>query len=130
MSAYVLPSASRSWIPAAREGFYDTTPHNTIRNVWTSPIDHHRVFSSPADAQRFGLADGEVVRVVSRRGAIETPIRFDPTLRPGLTFMTFHFQDDVATNIITIDATDPKSGTAEFKAAAIRIEKLSEPVIG
>ena len=45
-------------------------------------------------------------------------------LRPGLTFMTLHFQDDVATNLLTIDATDPKSGTAEFKATAIRIEKL------
>ena len=31
--------------------------------------------------------------------------------------MTLHFQDDVATNILTIDATDPKSGTAEFKAS-------------
>ena len=51
----------------------------------------------------------------------------DPSLRPGLTFMTLHFQDDVTTNILTIDATDPKSGTAEFKATAIRIEKL-EPV--
>ena len=38
--------------------------------------------------------------------------------------MTFHFQDDVAVNLLTIDATDPKSGTAEFKATAIRIEKL------
>ncbi len=35
-----------------------------------------------------------------------------------------HFQDDVATNILTIDAVDPKSGTAEFKASAIRIEKI------
>ena len=41
--------------------------------------------------------------------------------------MTLHFQDDVATNILTIDATDPKSGTAEFKATAIRIEKLEAP---
>jgi hypothetical protein len=32
----------------------------------------------------------------------------------------------VATNLLTIDATDPKSGTAEFKATAIRIEKLGE----
>ena len=32
--------------------------------------------------------------------------------------MTLHFPDDVETNILTIDATDPKSGTAEFKAAA------------
>jgi formate dehydrogenase major subunit len=80
----------------------------------------------PEDGLRWGVADGEVVRAVSRRGAIETPVRYDPTLRPGLAFMTFHYQDEVATNILTIDATDPKSGTAEFKAAAIRIEKLAE----
>ena len=32
--------------------------------------------------------------------------------------MTLHFPDEVATNLLTIDATDPKSGTAEFKATA------------
>lgn len=79
----------------------------------------------PDDGQRLGIADGELVRVVSRRGEVEVPARYDPILRPGLAFMTFHFQDDVATNLLTIDATDPKSGTAEFKAAAIRIEKLT-----
>jgi formate dehydrogenase major subunit len=52
-------------------------------------------------------------------------VRIDEGLRPGLTFMTPHFQDDVATNILTIDATDPRSGTAEFKAAAIRVERLA-----
>ena len=52
------------------------------------------------------------------------PVRIDPTLRPGLAFMTLHFPDQVATNVLTIDATDPKSGTAEFKASAIRIDKL------
>jgi formate dehydrogenase major subunit len=41
--------------------------------------------------------------------------------------MTLHFQDDVVTNNLTIDATDPKSGTAEFKATAIRVEKLGAP---
>jgi formate dehydrogenase major subunit len=46
-------------------------------------------------------------------------------LRAGLAFMTFHFPDDVDTNQLTIDATDPRSGTAEFKAAAIRVEKLA-----
>jgi len=83
---------------------------------------------SPEDAERFGLTDGERVRVVSRRGQVEVPIRIDQSLRPGLTFMTLHFQDDVATNLLTIDAVDPKSGTAEFKATAIRIEKLVAPV--
>ena len=76
----------------------------------------------------YGLADGEVVRVVSRRGQIEVGVRADPSLRPGLSFMTMHFQDDVAVNLLTIDATDTKSGTAEFKATAIRIEKLEAPV--
>jgi len=79
---------------------------------------------SPEDADRYGLRDGEVVRVRSRRGAVEVPVRRDEGLRPGLTFMTLHFPDDVATNLLTIDATDPKSGTAEFKATAIRIERL------
>jgi formate dehydrogenase major subunit len=64
------------------------------------------------------------VRVVSRRGEVEAPVRADPALRPGLAFMTFHFQDEVTTNNLTIDATDPKSGTAEFKATAIRVERL------
>jgi formate dehydrogenase major subunit len=38
--------------------------------------------------------------------------------------MTMHFPDEVDTNLLTIDATDPKSGTAEFKASAVRIERL------
>ena len=38
--------------------------------------------------------------------------------------MTFHFPDDVDVNTLTIDAWDPKSGTAEFKATAIRVEKV------
>jgi len=54
-------------------------------------------------------------------------VRFDATLRPGLAFLTLHFPDQVATNVLTIDATDPKSGTAEFKASAIRVEKLPLP---
>jgi predicted molibdopterin-dependent oxidoreductase YjgC len=85
---------------------------------------------SPEDAERFSLAEGEVVRVVSRRGQVEVPVRLDPGLRPGLTFMTLHFQDDVATNLLTIDAIDPKSGTAEFKATAIRIEKVEGALAG
>ena len=96
---------------------------------YTSPLRRGESLDiSPEDAETYGLADGERVRVVSRRGQVEAPIRIDPSLRPGLTFMTLHFQDDVAVNLLTIDATDPKSGTAEFKATAIRIEKLEATV--
>ena len=93
---------------------------------YTSPLRRGESLDiSPEDATAYDLADGERVRVSSRRGRVEVPVRIDESLRPGLTFMTLHFQDDVATNLLTIDATDPKSGTAEFKATAIRIEKLA-----
>jgi predicted molibdopterin-dependent oxidoreductase YjgC len=81
---------------------------------------------SPEDGERYRLQEGEVVRVSSRRGSVEAPVRFDPGLRPGLAFMTLHHPDEVMTNVLTIDATDPKSGTAEFKASAIRVDKLPE----
>jgi len=81
---------------------------------------------SPEDCEQLGVEDGEVVRVSSPRGSILSPVRVDHSLRPGLAFMTFHYQDEVETNILTIDATDPRSGTAEFKAAAIRVDKLTQ----
>jgi len=94
---------------------------------YTSPLRRGESLDiAPEDGARLGVADGEIVRAVSRRGAVDVPARYDSTLRPGLAFMTLHFQDDVATNLLTIDATDPKSGTAEFKATAIRVEKLEE----
>jgi formate dehydrogenase major subunit len=85
---------------------------------------------APADGARFGVAEGERVRISSRRGSVIAPVRFDPGLKPGLAFMTLHFPDQVDTNVLTIDATDPKSGTAEFKAAAIRIDKLESAAAG
>jgi formate dehydrogenase major subunit len=79
---------------------------------------------SPEDAAHLGVREGERVRVRSRRGEVLVPVRLDHGLRPGLTFMTLHHPDDVATNLLTINATDPKSGTAEFKATAIRVERV------
>jgi formate dehydrogenase major subunit len=82
------------------------------------------ILLAPEDGARYGVADGARARIVSRRGSVEAPVRYDTTLRPGLAFMNLHFPDEVATNVLTIDATDPKSGTAEFKATAIRLESV------
>ncbi len=81
---------------------------------------------SPEDARALGIVDGEIVVVASRRGAVEAPVQIDSSLRPGLVFMTFHFPEQVDVNILTIEANDPKSGTAEFKASAVRIDKVSD----
>ena len=79
---------------------------------------------SPEDARRLGLVPGDRARVSSRRGSVEAPVEVDPGLRPGLAFMTMHFPDEVDTNSLTIEATDPIAGTAEYKAAAVRVEKV------
>jgi anaerobic selenocysteine-containing dehydrogenase len=79
---------------------------------------------SAADAAALGVRDGDPVRVVSRRGEVVAPARVDIGLRAGLAFMTMHFPDQVPTNHLTIDAWDPKSGTAEFKATAVRLERV------
>jgi formate dehydrogenase major subunit len=101
---------------------------------YSSPLRRTETIDlSPEDAEHLGVAEGEVVRVTSRRGSLEVPVGLDRGLRPGLVFMTLHSPDKVDTNILTIDATDPKSGTAEFKASAVRIDRLdvqAAPVSG
>ena len=92
---------------------------------YTSPLRRGEELElSSTDAAELGVSDGDRVRVSSPRGSIVAPVRIDRSLRPGLAFMTLHFPDEVETNILTINATDPKSGTAEFKATAIRVDPL------
>ena len=80
------------------------------------------------DGEKLGIADGDRVRVTSRRGSVEAPVRFDPSLRPGLASFTPHFSEEVDVNVLTNDAWDPKSGTSEFKATAVRIERVVQVV--
>ena len=78
---------------------------------------------SPEDAARLGIADGDIGRDRLAPRAASTRRRAStPRSAPGMVFMTLHFPDDVATNLLTIDVSDPKSGTAEFKACAVRVE--------
>jgi formate dehydrogenase major subunit len=95
---------------------------------YTSPLRREETLDmSPEDAERLGVREGDRVRIVSRRGEVAAPVRFALGLRPGLLFMTLHFPDQVDINNLTIDAWDEKSGTAEFKATAVRVEKVDRP---
>ena len=70
-----------------------------------------------------------MVRVSSRRGTVEAvKARVTDRVRPGLLFMGYSFPDQVPTNVLTINAIDPLSGTAELKACAVKHrEGVSEP---
>jgi hypothetical protein len=65
-------------IPAARQSGYITTPDHRIREVWTSPTEHHIVFSRPADRARAAEIDRRIDDLYAsfpdrgvRRGAVD-----------------------------------------------------------
>lgn len=98
-------------------------------NGFTSPIRYGEALDvNPTDAADIGVSDGEWVKVSSPRGSVQMPIRIQPDIPIGLTFTTYHFPDLVDINVLTNDAWDKRSGTSEFKAASIRIDKLDAPV--
>jgi predicted molibdopterin-dependent oxidoreductase YjgC len=92
---------------------------------YTSPLRRGETADiSPEDAATLGVEDGDAMRITSRRGSVVAPVRIDTSLRPGLVFMTFHFQDKVNVNLLTTDVWDAKSGTSEFKACAVRLDPV------
>ena len=77
---------------------------------------------NPADAEKMGLAEGDTVRVKSRRGDIKVKVNVSRICPAGVASLTFHFTD-VRTNELTICAVDPVSKIPETKVCAIKIEK-------
>ena len=77
---------------------------------------------SRADAAELGVADGEMVRVSSRRGQVVVKARVTRQVPKGMVWMAFHFREGNA-NWLTNAVYDPISLTAEYKACAVRVEK-------
>jgi len=77
---------------------------------------------NPRDAAVLGITDGEMVRVVSRRGEVTAKAKVTEDSPPGVVSMTFHFAES-PTNLLTNPALDPVAKTPELKVCAIRIEK-------
>jgi formate dehydrogenase major subunit len=80
------------------------------------------VFLHPGDAAALGLADGDMARVSSRRGAIELAVKVSHRESPGNCFIPFHFRE-AAANLLTIDEIDPFGKIPEFKFCAVKIER-------
>jgi formate dehydrogenase alpha subunit len=79
---------------------------------------------NPRDAEKMGIADGDMVRVVSRRGEVITRAKVTRDSPAGTVSMTFHFAES-PTNRLTNPALDPVAKIPELKVAAVRIEKVT-----
>ena len=87
------------------------------------PIEHVEI--SPEDAEALGIKERNWVKVSSRRGEVKVRARVTNRSQKGSVFMTFHHQDTL-TNVLTSEHRDPISGTPEYKACAVRIDKVEE----
>jgi formate dehydrogenase major subunit len=70
-----------------------------------------------------GIANGETVKVISRRGEITAKARVGRKVSEGETWMPFHFPDSPV-NVLTNAALDDFARIPEYKVCAVRVEKL------
>src|SRR5690606_22122825 len=71
--------------------------HYNVSTRYSKSLDtlrpHELAEMNPVDAAILGVADGDVVRVTSRRGSILTRVKITEKLKPGVMFMTFHYKE-------------------------------------
>ena len=75
----------------------------------------------PNDADRYGIEDGDVVALRSRRGEIEVKAQVTEDIKEGVVWTTPHFAAASA-NRLTNDVLDERAKIPEYKAAAAEIE--------
>ena len=95
-------------------------------DVLNETAPHAFVELHPFLATRLGVADGERVRVSSRRGEALLRARVTDTIREDTVFVPFHWAGRQRGNLLTSDALDPTSRMPSFKVCAARVDRLAE----
>ena len=81
---------------------------------------------NPVDGERYEVADGDWIRVRSRRGDLEGRVVYTERQRAGEIFVPFVKLQEHAANYLTNAALDPNSRIPEYKVCAVRVDKLGE----
>jgi formate dehydrogenase major subunit/formate dehydrogenase alpha subunit len=80
---------------------------------------------APRDAKRRGIEHGDLVEVRSRRGAVRCRALISRQVQRGCVWMPLHFAEARA-NLLTVDAGDAVTGTAEYKVCATEVRKVED----
>jgi len=75
---------------------------------------------NPADGANLGIANGDLVKVSSKRGEVELKARFTRKVSEGTVFIPMHYRE-AAANVLTNDALDPDVKIPEFKVCAVKV---------
>ncbi|MCP4971614.1 MAG: nitrate reductase catalytic subunit NapA [Arcobacter sp.] len=81
-------------------------------------------YMHPADAKKYGVTQGQLCWVESRRGKVKARVETRGRNRPskGLVFVPW-FDEKVFINKVCLDATCPQSKQTDFKKCAVKIYK-------
>ena len=74
-------------------------------------------------AEKFGIRDGDMVTVESRRGNVTLSAMVVTTIRPDTIFIPYHWPGRKSANQLTISAQDPISKIPEYKVCAVRVRR-------
>jgi formate dehydrogenase major subunit len=110
-------------LSTGRRLYHYHTRTQTGRSGLNQILSEETADISPSDAASLGIANNEYVLVSSRRGSVKVKARVTEQIPRGMVWMAFHFRDGNA-NWLTNNVFDPDTKTAEYKACAVKIEKV------
>jgi formate dehydrogenase alpha subunit len=121
-----LPDAQYPLMLTTARNLYQYHTGTMSRKVQGINVLHgeERVEVNPQDAETHGIQDGEMIRLVSRRGDVAVKAKVTPVSPPGVVSMSFHFSE-TPTNVLTSPALDPVAKIPELKVCAVRKEALA-----
>jgi formate dehydrogenase major subunit len=84
-------------------------------------------FMAPKELYNLGLKPGDLMKLETRRGAVEVKVRSDRDVPENMVFMPFCYAE-AAANLLTNPALDPFGKIPEFKFCACRVEPVAKAV--
>jgi len=120
------------WLTTGRLVYHFHTRTKTGRSkaLYDAAPDSY-IQISEEDAALYGIAEGDMIEVISRRGKVVEPAKIGG-IKKGVVFIPFHYGywDDAersrAANELTITEWDAVSKQPHFKYSAVKITKAEE----
>jgi assimilatory nitrate reductase catalytic subunit len=110
-----------------RDQWHGMSRTGTIAQLYNH-VEEPALSMHAGDMARRGIADGDIVKVSSRRGSLAIRVQASDEVSPTQTFLPMHwggqFMNGAGCNALTLPAYDPLSKQPELKHCAIKVEKL------
>jgi len=102
--------------------------HSRFRNIkrFRTAIPGPEAELHPQDASALGVSDGDKIRITSRIGSVEVPVKImsKSEILPGTLQLTHGWKEANANLLTHDDRFDPISGFPLMKAVEVRVEKV------